>query len=653
MPYLRLTSGRDFREDGGVAFPPLRMYPDFRIPQQHTYTGSMAAHEAAPANAMEAQVTAAPSLAHGEGSTGGPTRMARPSSTAPLTTVQLRRRFNTISAADHLYLRLPSGAIKALKPRALDPTSSASASGPGSRKHKVALKGLRASNVAALGKFGSFDLDDLDGVPYGFTWEIGPPKDDCAPQDETMAAADGSAAMVADGGSGKTAVKGKNKAAKGPQPLGTLRIMMGQTLSELEENNATNEDIYDDPQARARMTILDVQALKDSGLEGQDLIDQVLKSSSSFEKRTVFSQEKFIKKKEAKHLRLFTPLPPTLSTIVDYYFENKSADKICGMRIDALSQLLSAGNVAPGGRYIVVDGTNGLLTTACLERMGGEGTLLAIHDAESPPEYEVLKTANLPPSTVEGVLRVLHWGQVDPEYVAPYLPEVPPVLDVADPDVPSRSTPEGNKLWRNRERERHRVQKRHNAAAELEAVRQDLFAGEWDGLLVASPYEPVSIVNTLVPFLDGSAAIAVHSPYLQPLVEAHARLRGNPEIINLSVTEPWMRRYQVLPGRTHPEMSTSATSGYLLSAIRVFTQAQAAGMAEQERERRARSAEATVASAVSEDASKKRSAAELDASNANDASERSAIPDAETVAQPTESEDRHEDKRAKVIADAL
>lgn len=512
-------------------------------------------------------------------------------SQTPVDSIGLRRRLNTISAVDHLYLRLPSGAIRALRPRELDPTSSASARGPGSRKHKVALKNLRTSNVVALGKFGNLDLNDLNGVPYGFTWEIVPLKDKRA-----AAASDPEAeettldANVAAGERSSRAslqkAKGKRKARKAVEVLGSVRIMMGQTLPELEETNATNEDIYDDPQARSRLAMIDIQALKEAGLDGQDLINYVLKQSASFEKRTVFSQEKYVKKKEAKHLRLFTPMPPTLPTIIDYYFENKNSDKIGGLRIDALSQLLSAGNVAPGGRYIVIDGTSGLLVAACLEKMGGEGTLLAIHDAESPPEYEVPKTLNLPPKTVETVLRFLHWGQVASNYRAPRLPEIPSLPNAEDPAVPVRSTAEGAKLWRNRDRERHRLLKRHQAAADLEAVRQDLFAGEWDGLLVASPYEPVSIIETLCPYLAGSAAISVHSPYLQPLIEAHARLRGNPEVINLAVTEPWMRRYQVLPGRTHPEMSTSATSGYLLSATRVYTQAYAAEMAQKERTRR-------------------------------------------------------------------
>jgi tRNA (adenine-N(1)-)-methyltransferase non-catalytic subunit len=42
------------------------------------------------------------------------------------------------------------------------------------------------------------------------------------------------------------------------------------------------------------------------------------------------------------------------------------------MRIDTLSQMMSLGNVRPGGRYIVVDEASGVVVSALLERLGGQ-----------------------------------------------------------------------------------------------------------------------------------------------------------------------------------------------------------------------------------------------------------------------------------------
>jgi tRNA (adenine-N(1)-)-methyltransferase non-catalytic subunit len=47
-------------------------------------------------------------------------------------------------------------------------------------------------------------------------------------------------------------------------------------------------------------------------------------------------------------------------------------------------------------------------------------------------------------------------------------------------------------------------------------------------------------------------------------------MRALPQYLGPLITESWLRRYQVLPGRTHPTMSTSGTGGYLLHATKVI-----------------------------------------------------------------------------------
>ncbi|WFC99502.1 tRNA (adenine(58)-N(1))-methyltransferase non-catalytic subunit trm6 [Malassezia yamatoensis] len=120
------------------------------------------------------------------------------------------------------------------------------------------------------------------------------------------------------------------------------------------------------------------------------------------------------------------------------------------------------------------------------------------------------------------------------------------------------------------DRERNRARKKRAGFEEFVATRQRFFDGEFDAAIIATPYEPYSVIHRLLPYLSGSANVVVFSPYLQPLVEAQARIRANPNFINVSITEPWLRRYQVLPARTHPDMTTSASGGYILHAIRIL-----------------------------------------------------------------------------------
>merc|ERR1712094_81554 len=73
----------------------------------------------------------------------------------------------------------------------------------------------------------------------------------------------------------------------------------------------------------------------------------------------------------------------------------------------------------------------------------------------------------------------------------------------------------------------------------------------------------------LLPHLTCGFPFVVFSEYMEPLMEAMLQLRAKDCAIRLQLAETWLREYQVLPERTHPVMSTSAASGYVLSGIKV------------------------------------------------------------------------------------
>lgn len=56
----------------------------------------------------------------------------------------------------------------------------------------------------------------------------------------------------------------------------------------------------------------------------------------------------------------------------------------------------------------------------------------------------------------------------------------------------------------------------------------------------------------------------------QILFAAQQRMKQEPSFLTPSITEPFLRRYQVLPGRTHPEMQGMGHGGYLLTSTRVY-----------------------------------------------------------------------------------
>ena len=132
------------------------------------------------------------------------------------------------------------------------------------------------------------------------------------------------------------------------------------------------------------------------------------------------------------------------------------------------------------------------------------------------------------------------------------------------------------------DRHKSRLSKRKIVNDSLTELREELLDGGYVGyvlninespremvlltlsasLLVASQYDPLSILEKLTPYLAGSASIVVHSPYVQvrmclSVVATHlssmyqivtdlqSSLRALPQYLGSAVTEAWLRRYQV------------------------------------------------------------------------------------------------------------
>ncbi|KAL1924604.1 uncharacterized protein VTP21DRAFT_4258 [Calcarisporiella thermophila] len=370
----------------------------------------------------------------------------------------------------------------------------------------VKVVSLRKNTTVGLGKFGSFQVNDVLGKPFGHTYEI----------------------------------YGKDK----------VRIVKRSELQEVEETGANNRDITDDGTAQ-KLTREEIEALKQEGLmgelEGQEIIKRMVEGNTSFEKRTEFSKAKYIMRKEKKYMKTFTPVKPTLYSVCDYFFK-KNPGKIRDIRIDTLAQLLSFANVHAHSKLLVVDDTQGMVLAGVAERMGGYGSILAIHDGEFP-NYDVLRYMNFSQSVLD-TIKMLSWAKVrkdDDEKPFEYKDES--TLD---------------------NRELSGYKRRKLAYEKLQTARELLWSGEFDGLVIASQFTPESILAELLPFVSGSRPIVVYSPYKETLLDAVVWMRKSPSCLNPQITESWLRPYQVLPGRTHPAMMTSGHGGYLLTATRVI-----------------------------------------------------------------------------------
>lgn len=206
-------------------------------------------------------------------------------------------------------LRLPSGAFKLIT---INPNAS----------------------VCSLGKFGSFNANDLIGHAYGYTYEI--------------------------------------------QADRALRILTTDTLRKLEDDElGNNEFIVDDQDTNQSLSHDEIRALRDSG-DREALIEKLKQNNKSFDLKTEFSKEKYTARKMAKFAPRFTVIPPT-SFDVTTFLADKDPERILRVNQESLAYMLNAADIRPGCDYLVVDDVAGLLVAAVLER-GANVTM--IHDTE-------------------------------------------------------------------------------------------------------------------------------------------------------------------------------------------------------------------------------------------------------------------------------
>jgi len=157
----------------------------------------------------------------------------------------------------------------------------------------------------------------------------------------------------------------------------------------------------------------------------------------------------------------------------------------------------------------------------------GEGRLLTICDVDSPPAYPVMTQMNFKKHIFPSTLSSLNWATVQEDYI--------PIMAPTEPS--------GGQF--HSERQKSRLNKRKAVSNSLASTREELFAGEFDSLIIASEYDPFSIVDKLYPCLAGSAPIVVQSPHVQVLADLQAKIRSLPGYLGPTVSEAWLRRYQV------------------------------------------------------------------------------------------------------------
>ncbi|XP_033115871.1 tRNA (adenine(58)-N(1))-methyltransferase non-catalytic subunit TRM6-like [Anneissia japonica] len=396
------------------------------------------------------------------------------------------------------------------------------------------------------------------------------------------------------------------------KPYGTVWDVVDRTIKQVESEQKEqesegssgghdNRSLVDDGRSQ-RLTRDDIVAMKSQGVQGQELVEQIVEHSTTFKSKTVFSQAKYLKKKKNKHLLRFRILRPSIRLLCDAYML-KGPSKNLYIRMDTMSQILTQGNIQAGLNVLLVETCQGLLLSAVVERMAGHGKLVQIH-SEDIPVRQAFDSYNFP----EEYKKVIHsfpMNQVasifqeeveeckmdeevsvskkqrlegEPECSAPSLAERNEPSEEGDEKADSeqmvcdeKDVPSEDQSCENVKQTQMAIDQERKLKKKLllNEARSILKAKNMDVLLIASKFQPEPLLMTLIDLVLPSRQVVVYSPFREALVECYTKLRKHGGVVNISITETWLREYQVLPDRTHPMMTMNASGGFLLTGTTV------------------------------------------------------------------------------------
>lgn len=395
-------------------------------------------------------------------------------------------------------------------------------------------------------------------------------------------------------------IGGKGKRVSTLEPC-TDKSDFSETLIASKGSGIDNRNITDDGSSQA-LTPSDIQKLREECSSSSEIVSQIVENSKTFASKTEYSQEKYLKKKEKKYFEFVQIKRPNIRLIADIMYR-QSPEKIYGLRIDQLSQLVSYSGVCGVGNYLVYEsGTNGLIPAILLNSIGSntEAKLVHMHPGNFP-QRQALLALNLKEEQLSrcvsvnlySVLRQYHQG-TEAEIPETIVESGKHKLDPEDIDETNGAQPVPKliKLDGNGEsnggdidmgnaddvreaNENSSVSKTKPAAIKKEQWMAEnelacaILKDQVDALVICAKEHPSTILKALLPLVKPSRPVVIYNTSREILAELYVEMKSNYSVTNLRITSNWMRMYQILPNRTHPEINMTGNSGFLLTGYTV------------------------------------------------------------------------------------
>lgn len=304
---------------------------------------------------------------------------------------------------------------------------------------------------------------------------------------------------------------------------------------------------------------------------------------------TKFTVTSFI----CRHLAYFITCKPTARLLSQLYF-TKAATKVLEMRPDTLAQMLTWANIKNGSNVLLAETCQGLVLGSILERLGDKGQIVQAYPGNFPVRI-ILDQFNFPEEkkskqicgfSLESLEEIkLSQGNDVVEITDPIegeekmdglvVKEEIDEVEMSDKgetvksDFETLDNAKEDSSFNNQENVPcNKYYTKEKREGEEKRALVYLKQKNLDALIIATKHHPLSLMLELLEYIKPSSPIIIYCQYKEPLMECYKYLRDESLAINVNLTETWFRDMQVLPNRTHPVITMSARSGYILRALK-------------------------------------------------------------------------------------
>ena len=419
-----------------------------------------------------------------------------------------------------------------------------------------------ADSTAALGK-DQLELKNIESQPYFTTFKLVP----------------------------ANTIRGRRLLSL--EPCTDVSMFKESVSVDVTESGSDNRNILAGAQSQT-LSPEEIVKLRETCKSANEIVANLVENSTTFASKTEYSQDKYLKKKEKKYFEYVQIRKPTIRMLAEIMYR-LDPEKVCGLRIDSLSQLVSYSNVCGVGNYLLYEsGSNGLVPAALLNSIGAntQAKLLHMHPGNVPQKQAIL-ALNLEKEQLDRCLSVNLYSILRQFYqtrresttgsgtkrkindeAADDL-ENPPAkflknednVDVSSANplevAAEQNEPESNP--KEQENENNVTPPPYTPKWVFENERGcELLREHLDSLVVVAKEHPSAILKALLPFVKPSRPVVIFHSSREILMEVYMELKISGQVTSLHLTSNWLRQYQILPNRTHPDVNMSGNSGFLL-----------------------------------------------------------------------------------------